>query len=205
MKIALCAGHHQESKGAVNKKHNLNEFDECTKVLNELAKMLVDDGHEVHAFSGTLTDKIKQINGNGFDLALDLHMNADYDHLDPDDFDNSRGHGCMVMYHPAANHYTDREPDSKRQKQADNMAYGISMYMGTRNLGGRPGWYWGALDNLGHPKSKDAFTRLTDCPAFIPEPGYIDNNGFAEKWLVANRHGQIAEAIAQGIRFVGDL
>ena len=198
MKIALCPGHHKDARGAVNKKYDLNEFEEASKVCSHLAIKLRKMGHSVDVIVGKLSHKVYMINKGGYDLAIDIHFNADYDHLDPDDFDNSRGYGCMVMYCPKALSYGNKEPISTRSQQADAMSFGISSYMGGRDHGGRPGWYWGSNP----PEKKDYFLRETNCAAFIPEPGYIDNNGFAEKWLVAERHDQIAEAIALGIEEV---
>ena len=175
MKIALCAGHHEDAKGAVNKKHNLNEHDEACKIIPHLISLLVNQGHHVTTFSGRLSEKISGINAGEFDLALDLHFNA------------GGGRGCEVVHFPGSQH---------RRVQADIMSSEIALYMNLRNRGAKDGWYMGG-DNPG--TKPDAFVAQTNCPAFIPEPLFIDNDKEVEYWLVAGRHEQIADAIVNGI------
>ncbi len=177
MKIALCGGHHKNSKGAVNEKHNLNEYDEALKVVIPLTEILVRNGHSVSTFSGKLSQKITNINKHDFDLAIDLHFNAAA----------YKGRGCEVMYIPGS---------TKRHDQADAMSIEIALYMNLRNRGAKEGVYWGG-ENPG--TKPDAFLSKTNCAAFIPEPLFIDNDSEVEYWLVAGRHDQIAEAIAMGV------
>jgi len=107
----------------------------------------------------------------------------------------------MVMFCPNAKHYSDREPTSIRHEQADSISHIIANELGIDDKKGRPGWYWGqnSLDANGLPTVKDYFLRKTHCASFILEPGYIDNNGFAETWLVANRHEELAKASVSAI------
>ena len=182
MKIALCAGHHKNSKGAVNEKHNLNEYDEALKVIIPLTEILVSNGHSVSTFSGKLSGKIKSINQYDFDLAMDLHFNAS----------TYKGKGCEVMYVPGS---------ETRRDQAAKMSEEIALYMNLRNRGAKQGWYWGGETPGTKP---DAFLSQTNCAAFIPEPIFIDNDAEVEYWLVAGRHGQIAEAIATGVEVMYD-
>jgi len=189
-RIVICAGHNKKSKGAINKKYSLNEFDEAWKVCIPLSEILSVNGVDARLITGSLTEKVAKINAGGFALALDLHFNADADHLDPDDLNDARGEGCMVMYCPG-NHL--------RSIQAATMATRMSDYIGNSNKGGREGWYVGG-SNPG--TIKDYFLRKTNCAAFIPEFGYIDNNGFAKEYLVSNRHQDLAEALASGIMAV---
>ncbi len=175
MKIAICTGHHNEAKGAVNRKHNLNEHDEAMIVVGHLIDKLRDAGHSVSVFNGKLRAKINNINAGAFDLALDIHFNA------------GGGHGCEVVYVPHS---------TTRHEQAAVMSESISQFMGLRNRGAKEG-YWMGGDNPG--TKPDAFVSQTNCPAFIPEPLFIDNDAEVEKWFVAGRHDQIAEAIAIGI------
>jgi hypothetical protein len=199
MKIALCPGHHKNARGAVNKKYGLNEYDEATKVIEYAEPLLRGMGHEVEKIIGRLGTKIALINDGDFDVAIDYHFNADYDHLDPDDLDDSRGHGCMVVYCPQNKVYGERESaDYLRRQQANTFSAAMAPMLDNRNLGGRQGWWWSKLEN-GKPIYRDGFLTKTNCPAFIPEPGYIDNNRFAEMWLVSDRHAQLAEALAVGI------
>lgn len=175
MKIAICAGHHNEAKGAVNRKHNLNEHDEATTVVKHLIDKLRDAGHSVSLFNGKLHAKINNINAGKFDLALDIHFNA------------GGGHGCEVVCVPHS---------KTRHEQASVMSESISRFMGVHDRGAKEGYYMGG-DNPG--TKLDAFVSQTNCPAFIPEPLFIDNDAEVEEWFVAGRHEQIAEAIATGI------
>jgi N-acetylmuramoyl-L-alanine amidase len=188
MKIAICAGHREDRKGAVNKKHGLNEYDEADKVIPHLISILINQGYSVSTFSGRLSEKITGINEGHFDLALDLHFNA------------GGGRGCEVIHVPRS---------SKRHDQAEMMSQEISLYMNLRDRGARPGWHKmdrpGIVDYPGDEdgdEKPDAFVTQTNCPAFIPEPLFIDNNKEVEYWLVAGRHEQIAQAIANGIEAV---
>lgn len=199
MKIALCPGHHPASKGATNALHDLNEYDEARLVVAYAALMLPRLGHTVQIIEGPLSEKIVRINAGRFDLALDIHFNADADPLDPNDHDNTRGRGGMVMYCPKAASYQQPEPQSLRRSQADAFSLEMTRMLGNKNRGGRPGWHW----KHNPPKHKAAFLRRTRCPAFIPELGYIDNNGFAEKFLVSGEHAKLAEAIVAGIKATG--
>lgn len=178
MNIAICAGHRKDRKGAVNKKHGLNEYDEACKVIPHLISILINEGHSVSTFSGRLSEKIAGINAGDFDLALDLHFNA------------GGGRGCEVVHVPRS---------STRHDQAELMSKEISLYMNLRDRGAKEGWYMGG-ENPG--TKPDVFVTQTNCPAFIPEPLFIDNNKEVEFWLVAGRHEQIAEAIALGIEVV---
>jgi len=194
--IVLCAGHTPEATGAVNAKYNLNEYSEALVIVECMVDILKDLDYQVTTMTGKLRDKVDFINEYKPDLALDIHFNADYDHLDPYDNDDTRGCGCMVMYCPKQSRYGGVEPlNYNRKEQAITMSRVMSNVIKAKDLGGRQGWYWGSNP----PKDKDYFLRKTTCPAFIPELGYIDNNKFCEDWLLANRHYELAEAIVRGI------
>ena len=193
MRIALCPGHHEDAKGAGNAKYDLNEYDEANKLVPLIVTDLMAKGHTVSVFKGKLSEKVEQINAGGFDLAIDLHFNADNDHTDPFDHDDSRGRGCMVMYCPGV---------LSRKYQAQGISREISHAMGSENLGGRAGWYWGSGVEDGKPTKKDYFLEHTNCPAFILEPLYIDNNAEAERWFLSTGQDRVlANAITEGVEF----
>ena len=198
--IVLCAGHKQTSQGAVNKKYSRTEYAESMMILPHLVVRLQDAGHTVQIVAGSLSHKIAQINEIKPDLALDFHFNADYDHLDPDDNDDSRGRGAMVMYCPQNSIYGARDDANYlRKRQADAFSAAMAEVIGNRDLGGRQGWWWNKLNINGKPIYRDAFVLKTCCAALIPELGYIDNNKFAKDWLVAGRYEEMAEALYAGI------
>lgn len=184
MKIAICAGHHNGAKGAENKNLGLNEYDEAVKVVQRLAGKLMNHGHEFVIITGRLREKVAAINAGNFDLALDIHFNADAELADTDD---NKGRGCMVVYVPGS---------AARKAQAARMSAIMAEHLGERDLGSLEGWYWGSGIVNGKPTKKDYFLEQTNCPAFIPEPLFIDNNASAEYWIAGGRHEQIAEAIA---------
>lgn len=191
MRLVICAGHHIGAKGAENKQYNLNEHDVMKMVALALHGLRADLGDDVHLVSGTLGHKIRQVNelhdAVPVDLALDLHFNADADHLDPNDYDDTRGDGVMVMYMPGSD---------LRRKQARLMASTLSTRLMERDLGARPGWWWGKVGPDGQPIYPDGFLAKTKCPAFIPEPGYIDNNGAAERLILTGNWFKVAEALS---------
>ncbi|MFA6064058.1 MAG: N-acetylmuramoyl-L-alanine amidase [Gallionella sp.] len=186
MRIAICPGHHADAKGAVNAKFGLNEYDEAVKVVNYLGDKLTYRGHDVMILTGRLSAKVDAINAGHIDVALDIHFNADAETADTDD---TKGRGCMVVHMPG---------NDIRKKQAARMSGIIADHMGEHDFGSFEGWY------AGDRTKKDYFLEHTDCPAFIPEPLFIDNNASAEYWLVGNRHEQIAEAIAIAVIEVMD-
>jgi len=176
--IAICAGHYKERHGATNKKHGINEHDEATKVVACLFDILVSFGYDVSIFSGRLSDKIRSINSGNFKLALDVHFNA------------GGGHGCEVVHVPDSIH---------RTMQATDFSHEISASMGIKDRGAKNGWWFGKLRD-GKPYIKDAFVSETNCPAFIPEPLFIDNDEEVEKWLIIGRHREIAQPIANWVK-----
>lgn len=190
MKIAVCIGHHRDRQGAANLIYPYTEWVAMSTVAHKMAGLLEAAGHEVHVIEGRLAYKVAVINRGNFDIALDLHLNADADHTDPQDQDDSRGHGCMVMAVPH---------NKERLEQAQVMSDKIVSVLGNRNLGGREGWYWG------DGTKPDYFLARTNCPAFIPEPFFIDNNAECERWLVGGNEDVVAGAIADAVVAVAEM
>jgi len=179
MKIAVCAGHHEAAQGAVNAKHKISEHEAATPIVEFLAKELKNFGHEAAIFHGRLKEKVRAINEGHFDLAIDLHFNAS---------PNKKAKGCMVMYYPTS---------TTRKQQADKMSKTIADGLGQDDLGGRPAWYWGGSNPGTKP---DYFTDKTNCPAFIPEPGFIDQDDFVEQYLLdENGYKRIAKVVAAAL------
>jgi len=187
MKIAICPGHHTDAQGARNAVHNISENEVAKKIVIMLKDLLEESpyNHDVSIIEGKLGHKVREINKGGFDLALDIHFNAD---AELEDTDNKKGYGCMVMHYPTS---------TTRKQQAAKMSSAIAESLGTKDRGARAAWYWGGSNPGTKP---DYFTDKTNCPAFIPEAGYIDNNGFAGKYLVHNEGlNYVALALRAGI------
>ena len=195
MLIAVCPGHHDTSPGASNVKYGLNEHEEALKVCDRLVHMLRMDGHIVSLYLGTQQFKVDQVNfgyrDQPYDLALEVHFNSNFNHLEPHSFDDHQGHGCMTLHAP--------DSDTGRQK-ANIMSRATSQYMNIRSLRGKPGWHWS-----GHNPGTVAhhFLSRIRCLALIPVLGYIDNDEFAENYLVEDSgHMFLAEAIHAGINAI---
>jgi len=62
MRIAICAGHHESARGAVNEKYMCNEHDEAVLVVEHMRSKLFEQGHYAPVFGGSLRDKITAIN-----------------------------------------------------------------------------------------------------------------------------------------------
>jgi hypothetical protein len=190
-RIVLFAGHHAGSQGASNTQFNLTEYAVGSKIVLLCEEMLTQAGHSVYVGAGTLREKIQQVNENHdrarVDLAIDLHFNADADHIDPNDWDDSRGDGCMTMVVPRSD---------RRMEQGILFNSIMAGQLGEPDKRAREGWYWGG----DAPGTKpDAFLVQTKCPAIIPEPGYIDNNGFCERHLLGERWEGVAGALSAAI------
>lgn len=203
--IIISGGHYKEAPGAVNAKFGLTEYTEMQKVMPFLADYLRQQGFEVLVTEGHLSHKIAIVNTYKPILALDCHLNAD---AETDDTNDMIGYGAETVFCPRASVYGEAEPGSSRRNQASLLTKEAALFLEekVRGDGAVPGWYWGKLDYKNRPIYKDAFTKQTNCPAFIPEVGFIDNNGFAQKWLVAGRHDQLGEALGRGaVAVIGTL
>lgn len=197
MKIAVCVGHDRKRQGAKSPHFSHTEYEIMVRIAPMVADMLRRAGHDADVIDDGLTATVDSINAGGYDLAIDLHLNADGDHTDPQDMDDSRGKGAMVMYMPGSD---------KRRVQAHEFCDALTGFMHPAddrwyNLGAREGYYWGG-DNPG--TIPDYFLRKTNCPAFIPEPFYIDNKGECSYWIEMERHETIAKAIAFGVLAIED-
>jgi N-acetylmuramoyl-L-alanine amidase len=189
--IVICPGHHQGARGAKNAQYNIYEHDVAYRVSGLVVDALRRAGYAVEMVEGRLRQKVQRINtlyaSDGVDLALDIHFNADYDHLDPHDYNDARGHGCMVMFNPGM---------EKREEQASAMSKVMAKVVGSKDHGGRPGWHWKEGERVG----KNYFLEKTHCPALIPELCYIDNNGEYERFLSSEDRLHIsAMAIVEGV------
>jgi len=193
MRIVLCPGHYPNRPGAKNKKFDILEHNAAVKVIAHLEEVLLSKGDDVIMITGTLSQKIKKINSEHqkkkIDIALDVHFNAD---PEEDDTNDNIGYGSEVIYCPGS---------TLRHKQAAEMSDTIAHFLGSYDRGAKEGWYWGSGVINGKPTKKDAFVSRTACAAFIPEPGFIDNNRFCEMYLLDDTgYYAIASAIANAIK-----
>ncbi len=187
MKLAICPGHTQNRPGAKNRKYKLNEHQCALHVVRNFIELAPKDW-EVQTFIGSLRGKVQAINSENFDLAIDVHFNAD---PETEDADNTKGHGCGVVYYPKS---------IKRRNNAQKFSGVMAQYLGEHNIGAIPGYYWGGKTP---GKKLDYFTSKTRCPSFITEQGFIDNNAFAEKFLLDETgYYKLATALIKGIEAI---
>jgi len=183
-KVILCPGHTEKRQGAESP-----HFPGITehKQAMLLCRLVAEKRKNVSVHAGSLKDKVALINRRMPLLAIDLHFNADNDHTDPQDRDDSKGKGTMVMYCPG---------NAERRRQAATCSDMLSRGLGTVDHGAREGWYWGG-DNPG--QVPDYFLKHTAVPAFILEPTYIDNEYETKYWIMSGRQKQYADVIIDAI------
>lgn len=107
MKIAIDAGHNPPKDYGVMvnavgdytyDKSRIHEFTTIEyfwnrRVATELQYILLNRGHSIFPFSGTLTRKVKEINERDVDMAVEIHHDA---------HDNKNISGASILYHPTS-------------------------------------------------------------------------------------------------------
>jgi N-acetylmuramoyl-L-alanine amidase len=153
MRICISSGHSTKCQGAIG---ILNEVEEATAVVDEVATCLHDMGYAVEKFHDTISDdqseNLRRItdwhNAQGSrDYDVSVHFNAS---------DNHQGHGVEVWYY------------SEEQLAADISA-AISQVSGLTDRG---------------PKASSElyFLMNTSAPAVLLEICFCDHAGDAEKY-----------------------
>jgi len=165
MRICISSGHSTKCQGAVG---ILNEKQEATRVVDEVARCLDEAGYAVEKFHDTVSDDQQEClsricdwhNSRGArDYDVSVHFNAS---------DNHQGHGVEVFY------------GSPKQMAVD-LSAAISAASGLTNRGAKSG-------------SGLFFITHTAAPAVLIEVAFCDNAGDAE--LYRKYFNLICEAIA---------
>ena len=170
-RLAISIAHHKNAKGASY--GDMNEFD-VSVIISELLftyckLFMFDDIEAVLVPEGRLHNKVKFINDNDFDVAIEVHLNS---HIDK----SISGHEVLYC------------PDSyKGKKLADRINKALSLENYTKNRGVNEGWY--RMEVGGRV---DYFLARTNCPAVIIEPEFIAKLDMKDIWCVV-------EAIAKGV------
>jgi len=181
--ILLSAGHYPQAPGACNP--SWCEHEEAQRWVWALAHILREQTHIQFVPTGTLTQKVKWINGykgEPITIAAEIHFNSD---------PTSQGKGSETLYCPG----------SVNGKKAAEL---VQWHLGTLmvpNRGAKEGWY--RMDKPGHidypgdiegDEKPDYFLKATRPAAIILEPEFIHN---AEK-IQSNRN-DACQLIARGL------
>ena len=160
IKIAISVGHHPGAKGASYS--DLVEFDLAEYWVNEILDQyddLYDYEYNCPIFhllpvpTGTLKEKVKFINENEFDYAIEMHFNSA----------GVTASGSETLY----------MPNSKRGKKlASIIQKNISVPLEIRDRGVKEGMYWSTSERTNTPLY---FLRRTNCPAVIIEPNFLQS------------------------------
>lgn len=166
-RVAVSAGHYAEKQGAVFE--GVTEFDETVPWQFELIAALIDMSAKrgvlaqpFHIDEGTLTEKVKQINGLNCDLAVEIHFNAG---------GTATTKGCETLFYPGS---------AAGEAAAVRIQTPLAIAMETKSRGCKPGWYRmdrpGVVDFYGDEdgdEMPDYFLRATNCTALILEPEFL--------------------------------
>lgn len=156
-KIAISIGHNPSQRGAVFE--DLIEFELATEWVNEILDQYDDNydslGYElVLVPSGSLKDKVKFINNEQCDYAIEIHFNSVANHVVS---------GFETLYMPA----------SVRGKVfAQAMQSSLQPTINNRDRGVKEGRYWSSSEQSNTPLY---FLRRTKCPAIIIEPEFLQS------------------------------
>lgn len=159
-KIALSAGHYSQAKGAVY--NDLVEHD----LANIWLDYIFDEYDELHSLDkvvfelvfvppGTLKEKVKFINDNECDYAVEIHFNSA-----PGDFKYT---GSETLY----------MPDSIKGKEFAKLVHEATIdILEVPDRGIKKGLYWSTKEQTNTPLY---FLRRTRCPAIIVEPEFLQS------------------------------
>lgn len=175
MNIAISIGHYPAEPGA--KAHNgQHEYGLFAPVAGYLIRYLQEAG--VRAWmvpAGKLGSKVDWVNGGidgvAFDLAIEVHGNADADSDGPG---MPEAHGCETFY---------CEGSEKGERYANVVQATMARRTGEYSRGAKSGtFYW---------------LRKTHMPALLIEPAFIDE--LRGSSLVYDKPRTIARGISQGV------
>lgn len=175
-KVALVVGHSQGSKGAVNEKSGVSEFEYNDKIADQIEYLLrgTDISCEI-VFREKLIDLPEKINALEPDFIVSLHCNA-YD---------TKVSGTEVL------HYHSSETG---KAMAEVLQEHLLFALGLNNRGVKPK----------HSEDRGGFLlRYTKAPCVIAEPFFIDND---EDFDVAQlRSHRLAEAYVSAIKDIAQV
>lgn len=132
MKIAICPGHSESSPGV--KKSGLVEYSECKSIANAVVSILNSKDIESECVEGNLLGKVEYINKNGFDLAIEIH-------LEDNDDKNIRG---------SSSYYMMRDAEARRLAEA--LSSSCALVLKSINNGPKVGWF----NKVGPSSSNDS-------------------------------------------------
>jgi len=162
--ILISAGHHEKAQGASF--DGVTEYDLTVKWADRIALLLGEDSC-LRVPNGFLKSKIKFINKQNADLAIEIHFNSaklwkDWNkngHIDAGEMVNV-GRGSETLYYPGS---------AKGKLAAEIMQQAIG-HVFKPDRGAKEGYY-----QMNPAKGADYFLRRTNCTSLIIEPEFIDN------------------------------
>jgi N-acetylmuramoyl-L-alanine amidase len=174
MRVAISIGHYPESPGAKSASGK-DEHALVAPVAGFLIRYLHEAGVEAHLVpTGRLGAKVDWVNrgsGVAFDLALELHGNAD---PDEDGHGSPVADGCETLYCTGS---------VSGERYAESIQSVMARRLGARDRGAKAArFYW---------------LRKTVCPAVIVEPVFIDSAQGEE--IISSNPAAVADAISRGV------
>ena len=185
MKIAISIGHYPSKPGYTFKRDDgllCSEYAMLAPVVGYAIRRLMQEGHEAWMVpSGTLSQKTAWENRRKFDLALEIHANAD---PDPDRAGDHVASGSEVLFYPMS---------KRSEKLAHKVAHLLAAKIGEVNRGAKPGW-WRTDPSTGKILG---WLRKTKATALIVEVCFMDDPEGMRK--VDENAEQLGTAIAAAV------
>ena len=177
MKISVCIGHGKSQSGQYDSGAVASGYQEF-KLARAIGKYLKQELSKYNCtvdlinYDGdkNLAERIKYVNSKGYDLNMELHLNA------------GGGTGPEVYY-------------KHNSKQGKALATAISKSIAT-NLGLKDR---GARTKLVSGQDYFGCVREIKCMSFLVETVFIDTKGDRDKVIYASGHEQCAKAIAAAV------
>lgn len=196
--VVLDPGHGGEDSGTVNSRLKLAEKTFALDVALRLRRLLADDGWQVIMTREDdrfipLRERAEIANRAGADVFVSIHFNAVAGNA------SVRGVETFVLtprHQRSTSSAASSPEDAEPQTGDDHGRWSQSL-----------GWHLHRrlLDKLkaedrGLKRARFAVLRHADCPAVLVEAGYLSNDDEARRIAAPNYRGDIAEALAAGLR-----
>lgn len=181
-RVAVSLGHNPDAPGAEYPFAPWNEYTLVAPLFGYVINVLQMRGIGAYIVpTGSLSKKVAFINEGTFDLAIELHLNAD---PDPDESDDPVTQGCETLHF---------EGSIRGRSYAKAIQESLTKNLPVSDRGVK------ARTNL-------AFLRDTHCPAVILEPAFIDTlaspGELGELGSVLDNPKYVAHLIADAIEEV---
>lgn len=177
MRIAVCIGHGKSKTGGYDSGAvggGYHEFRLAKEIGRHAAEALAQYNCEVDVINlngeAYLTDRINYINRGGYDLALEIHLNA------------GGGTGAEVYY---------KHKDVTGKKLASAVSKSIALSLGIKDRGAKIKLS-GDIDYFG-------FVRRVKCQSLLVETVFIDTSSDRKKVITVAGQKQCGQAVAKAV------